>query len=412
MCLTILQTQFEVEEIRGVGCGQKGLAMSNDELKFESKVIHAGQSHEPITGAVMTPVFQTSTYAQPWPAKHTGYEYSRTQNPTREALEGCISALEGGVDACAFGSGLAATAAVIQCLPAGANIVCGDDVYGGTFRLFDKVFSKQGYNFTYVDFSSRNPADVIPEGTDLVWLETPTNPLLKISDIAAVSVRVKEVGALLAVDNTFATPYFQRPLELGADIAVHSMTKYINGHSDVVAGIAVVNSEELSEKMRFVQNSIGAILGPWDCWLALRGVKTLAVRMERHQVNARKIVEWLASHPEVKHLHYPLWHTDPGYEIAQKQMTGFGGMVSFVLDGDLARAEKFCASTKLFTLAESLGGVESLIELPASMTHASVPQETREALGIYDGLVRLSVGIENIDDLIADLESALRLSKE
>jgi cystathionine gamma-lyase len=386
--------------------------MDDKNLKFSSKVIHAGQAHEPITGAVMVPVFQTSTYAQPWPAKHTGYEYSRTQNPTREALERCVCALEGGVDACAFSSGMAATSSIIHLLPGGSKIVCGDDVYGGTYRAFDKIFAKQGYEFSFVDLATMDPTEAIPAGTDMVWVETPTNPLLKVADIAALAARAKEVGALLVVDNTFATPYFQSPIALGADIVVHSMTKYINGHSDVVAGIAIVNSEALSEGLRFVQNSLGAVLGPWDCWLALRGLKTLAIRMDRHQENAKKILAWLVAHPMVCKIHYPLLETDPNYAVASKQMSGFGGMISFVLDVDLARAEKFCASTKLFTLAESLGGVESLIELPASMTHASIPEEIRASLGIHDGLIRLSVGIEDGDDLIADLESALALSAE
>ncbi|MEZ4317066.1 MAG: PLP-dependent aspartate aminotransferase family protein [Myxococcota bacterium] len=378
--------------------------------EIETKVIHAGQVHEPTTGAVMQPVFQTSTYAQPWPAKHTGYEYARTQNPTREALERVVAALESATHGVAFGSGLAATTAVMQTLPANAKVVAGDDLYGGTYRLFTKVFSKAGIEFAFRDLTGDLEA-AIPAGTTLVWFESPTNPLLKITDIRKVCERAHAVGAIVAVDNTFATPIFQRPLELGADIVVHSTTKYLNGHSDVVGGIVLTASDALHEQIRFVQNAAGGVPGPWDTWLTLRGIKTLAVRMARHQENARRIVAWLAQHDEVTRIHYPMLETDPGYAIASSQMSGFGGMVSFVLKGDLHRAEKFCASTKLFTLAESLGGVESLIELPASMTHASVPAAQRAALGIDDGLVRLSIGIENADDLIADLQSAMDESR-
>lgn len=389
--------------------------MSTDpKHRFETKVIHAGQEPEPRTGAVMTPVFQTSTYAQAWPAKGTGYEYARTHNPTREALEGCIAALEGATTGIAFGSGLAATTTVMHAfggLPGGAKVVCGDDVYGGTYRLFERVFKGHGMHFSYADFSTADPEKAIPEGTNLVWLETPTNPLLKVSDIAAVAARCKKIGAKLAVDNTFATPYFQRPLSLGADLVVHSTTKYINGHSDVVGGIVLTSDVALAEKLRFLQNAVGAVPGPWDAWLTLRGVKTLAVRMERHQENARKIVSWLTSHPDVERVYYPFLETDPGYQVASKQMSGFGGMVSFVLKADLARAEKLVASTKIFTLAESLGGIESLIEIPATMTHASVPPEKRRAAGIADGLIRLSVGIEHVDDQISDLEQAMAASR-
>jgi cystathionine gamma-lyase len=378
---------------------------------LETQVIHAGQSPEPVTGAVMPPVFQTSTYAQEGPAQHKGYEYARTHNPTREALERCVAELEGGTHGIAFGSGLAATSTVLLSLPEGARVVAGDDLYGGTFRLFNRVFQRRSASFSYVDFTREDPAHAIPDGTHLVWIETPTNPLLKITDIAAVAARCKQIGAKLAVDNTFATPIFQRPLELGADLVMHSTTKYLNGHSDVVGGIVVTKDDTIAADLRFLQNAAGAVPGPWDCWLVLRGVKTLAVRMERHQQNARRVVEWLSAHPEVERLHYPLWPTDPGYAVASRQMSGFGGMVSFVLRADLARAQRFVSSTHLFTLAESLGGVESLIELPAAMTHASVPPEQRKALGIDDGLVRLSVGIENADDLLADLEQALSASR-
>jgi len=377
-----------------------------------TKVIHEGQSPEPTTGAVMPPVFQTSTYAQPWPAKHTGYEYARTQNPTREAMERCIAGLEGGTDCIAFASGLAATSTVIQTLNAGDLVVCGDDVYGGTYRLFTSVFQRHGLRFQFTDLSSVAPEDAIPEGTRLVWLESPTNPLLKITDIAAICARAHSIGAQVVVDNTFATPMFQQPLALGADIVVHSTTKYLNGHSDVVGGVCVVKDPAVGAPIRTLQNSVGAVPGPWDTWLTLRGLKTLAIRMDRHAFNASRIVSWLSTHPEVKRVHYPLLETDPGYAIARKQMSGFGGMVSFVLDADLKRAETFCAKTRLFTLAESLGGVESLIEIPASMTHASIPAEMRRAGGIEDGLIRLSIGIEHHEDLIADLEQAMQASKE
>ena len=374
---------------------------------LDTLAIHGGQSPEPVTGAVMTPVFQTSTYAQEWPGKHTGYEYARSQNPTREAMERCIASLEGGTHGIAFASGLAATNVVMQTLSSGAKVVCGDDLYGGTYRLFTQVFRRHGFAFSFQDLSAQAPEDAIPEGTDLVWMESPTNPLLKVADIRAIAARAKAIGATFVVDNTFATPIFQRPLELGADLVVHSTTKYLNGHSDVVGGACVTSNDALATSLRYLQNAAGAVPGPWDTWLTLRGMKTLAVRMARHQENALQILNWLVAHPAVDRVHYPMWEEDPNYAIASSQMSGFGGMLSFVLKADLARAERFCASTKLFTLAESLGGVESLIELPAIMTHASVPAELRQKLGIDDGLVRLSVGIEHADDLIADLAQAM-----
>ncbi|MEN0068212.1 MAG: PLP-dependent aspartate aminotransferase family protein [Myxococcota bacterium] len=384
--------------------------MPDREGHLSTKVIHAGQSPEPTTGAVMPPVFQTSTYAQPRPAQHTGYEYARTHNPTREALERCVAALEGGTEAIAFGSGLAATTSLLLTLPAGAHVVASDDLYGGTYRLFERVMARRDLSFSYVDFTTVDPADAIGDGVAMVWIETPTNPLLKVTDLAAVSARCRAVGAKFAVDNTFATPIFQRPIEHGADYVVHSMTKYLNGHSDVVAGIVIGRTAEDVEPVRFMQNSVGSVPGPWDAWLTLRGLKTLAVRMDRHQHNAKAIVKWLSEHPRVKRLHYPLLESDPGFGLANRQMDGFGGMVSFVLDATLAEAEDFVSATKIFTLAESLGGVESLIELPASMTHASVPPEQRAALGIDDGLVRLSIGIEHVDDLVADLDQAMAAS--
>ena len=352
-----------------------------------TRAIHAGQPPEPVTGAVMVPVFQTSTYAQPGPAEWP-WEYSRTHNPTRTALQDCIASLENGKHGLSFSSGMAAIDAVIRSLlRPGDHVVCGDDVYGGTYRLFTKQWSEFGLRFTFTDTTG----DVeIPEGTKLVWLETPTNPLLKTTDIAAVAAKAHAVGALLVVDNTFATPVYQRPLELGADIVVHSTTKYLNGHSDVIGGVVITRDDGLAEKLAYVQNAAGAVPGPWDCFLTLRGLKTLHVRMDRHTDNAQKILSWLKARTDVPLIHYP----------------GFGGMISFVLDGDLAAATRFVKATKLFTLAESLGGVESLIELPAVMTHASVPPDVRAQIGIPDGLIRLSVGIESVDDLLADLETA------
>ena len=363
-------------------------------LHLDTKAIHAGQSPEPITGAVMTPVFQTSTYAQPHPAEWP-WEYSRTHNPTRTALQDCVAALENGQHGIAFASGMAAIDAVIRgLLTPNDKVICGDDVYGGTYRLFTKEWQQFGLDFSFVD--TTQPDLEIPEGTKLVWLETPTNPLLKVSDIQKIAQRTKEIGALLVVDNTFATPVFQRPLELGADIVVHSMTKYLNGHSDVVAGMVVTNDDDIHARLCTVQNSCGAVMGPWDCFLVLRGLKTLHVRMQRHQESAQKIVAWLQEHDQVSKVYYP----------------GFSGMISFVLDADIEAATRFVKTTKIFTLAESLGGVESLIELPAVMTHASVPKDIRESIGIDDGLIRLSVGIEHIDDLLADLQNAFEAAQK
>ena len=361
-------------------------------MKIETKVIHAGQQPDPSTGAVMTPVYQTSTYAQ----KHPGvaeWEYSRTHNPTRTALQDCLAALEGGTHGVCFASGLAAVDTVIRTLSPGDHVVCGDDVYGGTYRLFTTVFAKFGITFDFVDLSQ---ADVeIPAHTKLVWAETPTNPLLKVSDIESLAEKAHAVGALLAVDNTFATPVFQRPLELGADIVIHSTTKYIGGHSDVVGGALITANDDLANQFATLQNSVGAVPGPWDCFLTLRGIKTLSVRMQRHDENAKALVSWLESHDEVASVLYP----------------GFGGMVSFVLKGDLDAAVRFVKATRVFTLAESLGGVESLIELPAIMTHASVPPEVRADIGIDDGLIRLSVGIEHHQDLRDDLEAAFKAAR-
>ena len=355
---------------------------------LDTLAIHAGQAPEPTTGAVMTPVFQTSTYAQPHPGQWP-WEYSRTHNPTRTALQDCLAALEGGTHGICFASGLAAIDAVIRLLSPGDTVLCGDDVYGGTYRLFTKEWERFGVRFEFVDTSTDDV--IIPESTKLVWLETPTNPLLKVSDIQAIADKAHAQGALLVVDNTFATPVFQRPLELGADIVVHSMTKYLNGHSDVVGGVVITSDAVIAEKIAWLQNSVGAVPAPWDCFLVLRGLKTLHVRMDRHQKNAQALVQWLSAQPTVTKVLYP----------------GFGGMISFVLDGDLEAATRFVKGTKVFTLAESLGGVESLIELPAIMTHASVPPEIRKEIGIDDGLIRLSVGIEHVDDLRQDLAQAM-----
>jgi len=374
---------------------------------METLAIHGGQSPEPVTGAVMPPVFQTSTYAQDGVGRHRGYEYARTHNPTRQALERALASLEGGAHAICFASGCAATDAVQHLLSAGDVVVCGDDVYGGTYRMFTQVFARLGVDYRFVDLAAVHPAEAIPEGAKLVWLESPTNPLLKVADIRALCRRAREVGALVAVDNTFATPVFQRPLELGADLVVHSTTKYIGGHSDVVGGAVVTRRDDLHERLRYLQNAVGAVPGPWDCWLTLRGIKTLPLRMARHQENARAVLAFLKSRPEVDRVWYPLDDSHPHAAVARGQMSGFGGMISFELDADLAAAERFCESTRVFTLAESLGGVESLLELPAAMTHASVPPDVRQAIGIRDGLVRLSVGIEHADDLIEDLRGAL-----
>jgi len=376
-------------------------------MRFDTLAIHAGQSPDPSTGAVMTPIYQVSTYAQEEVGKHKGYDYSRSDNPTRTALQGCLAALEGAKYGLCFSSGLAATDTLVRTLIGpGEPVVCGDDVYGGTYRLFDKVMRPAGGVFSFVDFSTVSPEQAIPEGTRLVWLESPTNPLLKITDIRAVCARAHAVGARVVVDNTFASPYFQNPLSLGADAVVHSTTKYLNGHSDVVGGVVMLNDDALYARLKFNQNAIGAVPGPMDCFLTLRGLKTLGVRMERHQSSGLKIVDYLLNHPEVARVHYPLHPSHPGYAIAKSQMRGFGGMISFELRGDLERARHFVATTKIFTLAESLGGVESLIEVPAAMTHASIEPEKRRAIGIADGLIRLSVGLEDVADLIEDLAQA------
>ena len=382
-------------------------------LGFGTRAIHAGQRPDPTTGAVMTPVYYTSTYAQSAPGVHKGFEYSRTHNLTRFALEANLASLEKGIGGLCFASGLAATATLLQMFDTGTHVIACDDLYGGTFRLFDKVFRRLGFEFTYVDplgGAAAVKAAVRPT-TKLVWIETPTNPMLKLVDIAGVAEVCKAANILLAVDNTFMTPYHQRPLELGADIVAHSMTKYLNGHSDVVGGALIVKDKALLEKLAFLQNAAGAVIGPMDSFLVMRGTKTLHVRMDRHEQNARALATWLSSHPQVKKVIYPGLESHPQHALARKQATGFGGMISFVLDGGLEESRKFLSACQIFTLAESLGGVEALIEHPAIMTHASIPAETRQKLGIADGFIRLSVGIEDYADLQGDLERAFHAAK-
>jgi cystathionine gamma-lyase len=375
---------------------------------FGTRAIHAGQVPDPQTGAVMTPVYFTSTYAQKSPGVHQGYEYSRTDNPTRTAYQACVAELEGGKHGLAFASGLAAMDTLVRTLRSGDHVVCCDDVYGGTFRLFDKVLAQHGITFTFVDLSDLKKAEAaFTPKTKMLWMESPTNPMLKILDIVALCSLARQKGALSVVDNTFMSAYFQKPLSLGADVVLHSVTKYMNGHSDVVGGVLVLNSTPLYEQLKYLQNAVGAVPGPMDCFLVLRGLKTLHVRMERHAENAMQIARWLEKHPKVERVIYPGLESHPQHAIAKKQMTGFGGMITFFMKGGLDEARKFLENVKLFTLAESLGGVESLIEHPAIMTHASVPPVNRKLLGIHDNLVRLSVGIEDVADLKADLEYAL-----
>lgn len=377
-------------------------------MKFSTKAIHVGQDPDPTTGAIITPIYQTSTYVQEELGKHKGYEYARTQNPTRSALEACLASLENGKYGLAFASGLAATNTVMNLLSAGDHVVVGDDVYGGTYRLFEKVMTRYNLSFTYVDASeSSQVADAIRPETKMIWLETPTNPLLKLADLRALAAIAKEHRVISVVDNTFASPYLQRPLDLGIDLVVHSTTKYLGGHSDAVGGATITNREDLYETLLFHQNAVGAVPGPMDCWLVLRGVKTLAVRMREHEKNASIIASFLEKHPRVEKVIYPGHTSHPQHELAKKQMHGFGGMVTCVVAGGMDGAREVLGKTKLFSLAESLGGVESLIGHPAIMTHASIPKEDREARGIVDGLIRLSVGIEDSDDLVADLETAL-----
>lgn len=383
--------------------------MSDQKFRFATRAIHAGQPPESGTGAIMTPIYQTSTYVQSSPGVFKdGYDYSRTKNPTRTALEINLASLEGGAFGLCFSSGCAATSAVLHLLKSGDHVVLCDDVYGGTFRIYDKVYKQLGIEHSCVDMTDMSKVvAAFKENTKLVWIETPTNPMLKIIDIAAVAAAAKKRGALVGVDNTFASPYLQHPLALGADIVCHSSTKYIGGHSDLVSGALIVNDETLAQKLHFMQNAIGAVPAPMDCFLQLRSTKTLAIRMEQHCKNALAIAQYLEKHPAIEKVIYPGLPSHPQHELAKRQMRNFGGMVSVVLKGSLEHSKKFLERVKLFSLAESLGGVESLIELPAIMTHASIPAATRAQLGILDTLVRLSVGIEDADDLIEDLQQAL-----
>jgi cystathionine gamma-lyase len=380
--------------------------MTDDEqLHFDTLAIHAGQRPDPTTGAIMTPVYLTSTYVQDGPGEHKGYEYSRTQNPTRDALQGCLAALEGARHALAFASGLAATDALLHLLEQGDHVLASDDVYGGTFRIFDKVFRRAGLEFSYVDMTDpRNVERALRDRTRMIWIESPTNPMMKIVDLAAVAALARARGAVSVVDNTFATPYFQRPLEHGIDLVAHSTTKYLNGHSDVVGGAVMTSDDALHERLRFLQNAVGGVPGAMDSFLVLRGLKTLHVRMARHAENALRLARHLEGHPQVERVTYPGLASHPQHALAARQMSGFGGMLTFVIRGGLPAARAFLRSLRIFACAESLGGVESLIEHPAIMTHASVPRETREQLGIADGFIRVSCGIEDAADLVRDLE--------
>ncbi|MBI1956412.1 MAG: cystathionine gamma-synthase [Acidobacteria bacterium] len=376
-------------------------------MGFSTDAIHAGQEPDPSTGAVVVPIYQTSTYVQEELGKHKGYEYSRTGNPTRTALERNMAVLEGGHSALAFASGMAAIHAVLTLLKSGDHVVCSEGAYGGTPRLFNAVLKNFGLDFTYVDTThAENVANELRPNTRMVFVETPTNPLMKITDLAAVAEITRPRNILLVVDNTFLSPFFQKPLQFGADIVVHSTTKYLNGHSDGVGGAVILKDAALGDRLKFIQNAAGAILGPMDSWLVLRGVKTLAVRMDRHCQNGMAIAQFLTTHPKVKAVHYPGLPSHPQHDLACKQMSGFGGMLAFET-GSLENAKKVLKSVRLCALAESLGGVETLISHPASMTHASVPAEDRRRIGITDGLVRISVGIEDVEDLISDLEQAL-----
>lgn len=383
--------------------------MSNSQHKLATRLIHAGVAPDPGTGAIMTPIFQTSTYVQSAPGEHKGYEYARTQNPTRDALQKALANIENGKFALCFGSGMAATDAAAKLLQPGDEVIVSNDLYGGTYRIFTKVYANYGVVFHFIDMQdASNIANYVNDKTKMIWVETPTNPLLNIIDIEAAAKISKAHNLLLVVDNTFASPYLQNPLDWGADIVLHSATKYLGGHSDVVHGVLVVNDAALEEKLRFIQNSCGAVPGPQDCFLVLRGIKTLHVRMQRHCENGRKIAQWLRHHPKVGKVLWCGFEDHPNHNIARKQMRDFGGMISFTLkDDNINAALEVLKKTELFSLAESLGGVESLIGHPATMTHASIPQEDRIARGLSDSLIRLSVGIEDADDLIADLAQAI-----
>jgi cystathionine gamma-lyase len=379
---------------------------------IETLAVHGGQQPDPLTGAVSVPIYQTSTYAQRAPGEHLGFEYSRTDNPTRSALQASLAALEGGDRALVFASGMAAADAVLHLFAAGDHVLCCDDLYGGSYRLFDKVYRRQGLQFDFVDLTdpARLDAALKPE-TRLLWLETPTNPMLKVLDVAALAARCREHGVLCLVDNTFLSPALQNPLAQGADIVLHSTTKYVNGHADAVGGALVTADPELGERLAFIQNAVGGVPGPQDCYLVLRGIKTLALRMRQHEANAAAVAAHLGGHPQVERLYWPGLPTHPGHDVAARQATGFGGVLSFVLAGGLPAAKRFLGALTLFTLAESLGGVESLVEHPGIMTHASVEREIRERLGIVDGLIRLSVGIEHPEDLLADLDAGFAAAR-
>jgi cystathionine gamma-lyase len=378
-------------------------------MKFATKAIHAGQEPDPSTGAVMTPIYQTSTYAQKAPGDHQGYEYSRGTNPTRKALEGCLAALENAQYALAFSSGMGATDAVMKLLSPGDEVITGNDLYGGSYRIFTKIFANYGIKFHFLDLS--DPAIInqyANDKTKMVWIETPTNPTMQVVDIEAIAQISKDKKLTLVVDNTFASPYLQNPMDLGADVVMHSVTKYIGGHSDVVMGALMLNDDELYKRLWFIYNSCGATPGPMDSFLVLRGIKTLHLRMKAHCENGRQIAEFLKTHPKIEKVYWPGFTDSPNHEVAKKQMRDFGGMISIVLkDADLKETFRIASNFKVFALAESLGGVESLINHPATMTHASIPKETREAAGVVDNLLRLSVGVEDIDDLLEDLERAL-----
>jgi cystathionine gamma-lyase len=377
---------------------------------FATRSVHAGQVSEPLSGAVMTPIYQTSTYVQDGLGRHRGYEYARTQNPTREALERNVASLEGGTYGFAFGSGLAALDTVLKLLKSGDHVVCGENVYGGTHRLMERVYAEFGVRFSFVDMRELgNIERALTSATRMIYCETPTNPMMNLVDLGAVGDLAQAHGYLYVVDNTFATPFFQRPLEYGADIVLHSTTKYLNGHSDMVGGLLITTRDDLAERLGFLQNAAGGVPGPMDCWLALRGLKTLPLRMRQHDANGRRVAEWAARQPGITKVYYPGLPSHAQHTLACRQMSGFGGVISIDL-GDAARARRFVESTRIFALAESLGGVESLIGHPASMTHASVPLPMRQAMGLTDSLVRLSCGVEDSDDLIADLENALQES--
>jgi cystathionine beta-lyase/cystathionine gamma-synthase len=375
--------------------------------RLGTRAVHAGIAPDPLAGAVTPPIYQTSTYVQDGLGRHKGYEYARTRNPTREMLERSVAALEGGRHGFAFGSGLAALDAAMKLLSEGDHVVCGENVYGGTHRQMTHIWARLGLRFTFVDAAdSANVAAAVTPATRMIYAETPTNPMMRLCDLAAAGEIARRAQALFVVDNTFATPCFQRPLDFGADIVLHSTTKYLNGHSDMLGGMLVTPRDDLAERLGFIQNSSGAVPGPFDCWLALRGIRTLPLRMRQHDANGRRIAGWLAQHPRVRHVYYPGLPSHPQHELACRQMTGFGGMISIEL-GDPAYARRVAERTRIFALGESLGGVESLIGHPATMTHASVPAAMRQAMGLTDSLLRLSVGIEDPDDLIADLEQAL-----